>query len=342
MGNENITWETNMNINAGLEFTLFKGRLDGSFEWFDRKTTDMLFFFSVAPSNGYSGFYDNVGDMKNYGVEFALTYHIIDRNDFRWSADFNATRVRNRITKLHEQHKSAVVEGYGGYASGSYFYGEGLPLYTRYLKSYAGPDPETGASRWWKDITDENGNVTGKEPTTEYSQATYYLGNSPIPELYGGLGTSFAWKGFDLSVQTSWQLGGKAYDSGYSSLMTPPGTTTGANFHKDVLKAWSPENPDSDIPRWVFNDTYAASTSDRFITDASYLNIENINLGYTFPSKGISKVGLQSLRLYASCENVWYWSARKGFDPRGSFSGSPSTASFVPVRTLSLGITLKF
>ena len=342
VGNENITWETNMNINAGLEFTLFKGRLDGSFEWFDRKTSDMLFFFSVAPSNGYSGFYDNVGDMKNYGVEFALTYHIIDRNDLRWSVDFNATRVRNRITKLHEQHKSAVVEGYGGYASGSYFYGEGLPLYTRYLKSYAGPDPETGASRWWKDITDAEGNVTGKEPTTVYSEATYYLGNNPIPELYGGLGTSFAWKGFDLSVQTSWQLGGKAYDSGYSSLMTPPGTTTGANFHKDVLKAWTPENTGSDIPRWVFGDTYAASTSDRFITDASYLNIENINIGYTFPSARVSRIGLQSLRLYGSCENVWYWSARKGFDPRGSFTGSPSTANFVPVRTVSLGITLKF
>ena len=175
-----------------------------------------------------------------------------------------------------------------------------------------------------------------------YSEATYYLGNNPIPELYGGLGTSFAWKGFDLSVQTSWQLGGKAYDSGYSSLMTPPGTTTGANFHKDVLKAWTPDNTGSDIPRWVFGDTYAASTSDRFITDASYLNIENINIGYTFPSARVSRIGLQSLRLYGSCENVWYWSARKGFDPRGSFTGSPSTANFVPVRTVSLGITLKF
>ena len=342
VGNENITWETNLNINAGLEFTLWKGRLDGSLEWFDRKTSDMLFFFSVAPSNGYSGFYDNIGDMKNYGLEFSVSYAIIDKKDLRWSVDFNATRVRNKITKLHEQHKSATVEGYHGYSSGSYFYGEGLPLYTRYLKSYAGPDPETGASRWWKDITDSEGNVTGREPTTEYSQASYYLGNNPIPEFYGGLGTSLSWKGFDFSVQTSYQIGGKAYDSGYASLMTPPGTTTGANFHKDVLKAWTEENSGSDIPRWLFNDTYAAASSDRFITDASYLNIENINMGYTFPVSLVAKAGLQSLRVYASCENVWYFSARRGFDPRGSFSGSPSTASFAPVRTASIGVTLKF
>ena len=342
VGNKDITWETNINLNLGLEFTLLKGRLDGSLEWFYRKTSDMLFFFSVAPSNGYSGFYDNVGDMVNHGVEFALSYKIIDREDLTWSVDVNATRVRNWITKLHEQHKSAKVEGYEGYSSGTYFYGEGLPLYTRYLKSYAGPDPETGESRWWKDVTDSEGNVTGKEPTTEYSKATYYLGNSPIPELYGGLGTSFSWKGFDFAVQASYQLGGKSYDSGYASLMTPPASSVGYNFHQDVLKAWTKDNPGSNIPRWQFNDVNGASQSDRFITPASYFNIENVNMGYTFPSRFLSRIKVQSLRLYAACDNVWYWSVRKGFDPRGSFSGNPSTASFVPVRTLSLGVNVKF
>lgn len=342
VGNKDITWETNINLNLGTEFTLLKGRLDGSLEWFYRKTSDMLFFFSVAPSNGYNGFYDNVGDMVNHGVEFALSYKLIDRQDLTWSVDVNATRVRNAITKLHEQHKSAKVEGYEGYSSGTYFYGVGLPLYTRYLKSYAGPDPETGESRWWKDVTDSAGNVTGRETTKEYSQATYYLGNNPIPELYGGLGTSFSWKGFDFAIQTSYQLGGKSYDSGYASLMTPPGSSVGYNFHRDVLKAWTADHPDSNIPRWQFNDVNGASQSDRFITSASYFNIENVNMGYTLPARWVSKVSILSLRIYAACDNVWYWSARKGFDPRGSFSGNPSTASFVPVRTLSLGVNVKF
>ena len=186
------------------------------------------------------------------------------------------------------------------------------------------------------------GRDRGPGATKEYSRGTYYLGNDPIPEVYGGLGTNLSWKGFDLSVQTSWQIGGKTYDSGYASLMAPPGSTSGANFHKDVLKAWSKDNPGSDIPRWNFGDTYGAGTSDRFITDASYLNIENINIGYTFPSTLTSRIRLQSLRLYASCENVWYWSRRRGFDPRGSFTGNSGTANFAPVRTASLGVTLKF
>ena len=342
VGNKNITWETNMNVNAGTEFTLWRGRLDGSVEWFWRKTSDMLFYFTVAPSNGYAGFYDNVGDMVNHGLEFSLSYRIIENRDLNWSVDMNATRVRNRITRLHEQHKTDTVEGFSGYSSGSYFYGEGLPLYTRYMKSYAGPDPETGESTWWMDVKNDAGEIVGREPTKEYSRGTYYLGNDPIPEVYGGLGTNLSWKGFDLSVQTSWQIGGKTYDSGYASLMAPPGSTSGANFHKDVLKAWSKDNPDSGIPRWNFGDTYGAGTSDRFITDASYLNIENINIGYTFPSSFTSRIRLQSLRLYASCENVWYWSRRQGFDPRGSFTGNSGTANFAPVRTASLGVTLKF
>ena len=99
MGNKNITWETNMNVNAGTEFTLWRGRLDGSVEWFWRKTSDMLFYFTVAPSNGYAGFYDNVGDMVNHGLEFSLSYRIIENRDLHWSVDMNATRVRNRITR---------------------------------------------------------------------------------------------------------------------------------------------------------------------------------------------------------------------------------------------------
>ena len=124
--------------------------------------------------------------------------------------------------------------------------------------------------------------------------------------------------------------------------MTPPGSSVGYNFHRDVLKAWTADHPDSNIPRWQFNDVNGASQSDRFITSASYFNIENVNMGYTLPARWVSKVSILSLRIYAACDNVWYWSARKGFDPRGSFSGNPSTASFVPVRTLSLGVNVKF
>ena len=125
--------------------------------------------------------------------------------------------------------------------------------------------------------------------------------------------------------------------------MSPPTAgNTGTNSHVDVLKSWTADTPSDTIPRFVYGDVYTAYTSDRFMTDASYLNIENVNLGYTFPAKWTRKIGIQSLRLYVACENVFYWSVRRGFDPRSSFSGDPSFASYLPVRTLSGGITFKF
>lgn len=341
-GNENITWETNTNLNLGTEFTLFHDRLDGSFEFFDRRTTDMLFFFSLPLSYGYTGYYDNVGNMRNYGLELSLSYDILKKHDLGWNVSFNATKVLNRITMLHERNKTREVEGYHGYISGSYFYGEGLPLYTRYMKKWAGVDRETGEAQWY--VQEENGDGTVSDGvTTNWSDASYYLCGNSIPDWYGGLSTSFSWKGFDLSVNTTWQLGGLAYDSGYASMMSMPYSgTTGTNFHKDVLKAWSVTNRDSDIPRLVYGDQYSAATSTRFLTDASYINIDNINVGYTFPSRWTRRCGIQSVRLYGACENVAYWSVRQGFDPRYSFSGSTNNTRYTPIRTLSGGITLTF
>ena len=343
-GKRDITWETNTNFNAGVEFTLFNGVLDGSIEYFNRKTTDMLFAFNVAPSLGYTYYYDNVGDMRNYGMELGLTVNIINKKDFNWSINANATKVKNRILYLHDDVKTLNIEGYDGYNSGSYFIGEGLPLYTRYLKKYAGVDSETGQSLWYKYKKDDDGNPTKElETTANYSEGEYFLADSPIPDWYGGFGTSFYWKGIDFSINFSYQIGGKAYDSAYATFMSSPSAgSTGSNFHKDLLKAWTSENTSSNIPRFQYNDLYNGASSDRFLTNASYLNIENINLGYTLPSKWTSKVGIQSLRIYAAAENVFYWSVRQGFDPRNSFTGNASFASYLPIRTISGGITLKF
>ena len=342
-GKRDITWETNTNTNAGVEFELFGNILEGSVEYFYRNTTDMLFAFSVAPSLGYSSYYDNVGDMQNQGVEINLNANIFNRQNFKWSVNFNATKVLNKITYLHDDVKTLEMDGHGGYTSGSYFIGEGLPLYTRYLKQYAGVDPQTGASMWYKNIKDDDGNITGRETTTSYTSADYYLCDGPIPKWYGGFGTSLSFYGFDFSINLSYQLGGKAYDSGYANFMAPPTQgNTGNNYHIDVLNSWSETNTDSNIPIFKYGDNYTAASSDRFLTDASYLNIENINLGYTLPSKFTQKFGVQALRFYAACENVFYWSARKGFDPRYSFTGATNYTTYVPIRTISGGINIKF
>ena len=339
-GNENITWETNTNFNVGAEFDLFKGRLSGSFEYFYRKTTDMLFAFPVAPSMGYSSYYANIGDMRNSGIELNLNAVLLNRKNVQWNFGLNLTHYKNKILKLPEERKTAkTIEGDEGFASGSYFFTEGESLHTFYIPKYAGVKPDTGESMWYT-TNPETGAI---ETTTAYQQATYYTSGNAIADLYGGFNTSIAFFGVDVSASFTYQIGGLAYDSGYAGSMTSPvGTSVGMNMHKDLLNAWTPENPETNIPRLQYNDRYTAAVSDRFLTDASYLNIQNIQVGYTFPHKWTSKFGVHSLRVYLACDNVFYWSYRDGFDPRYSFTGSTNNATYSPIRTISGGITVQF
>jgi hypothetical protein len=155
--------------------------------------------------------------------------------------------------------------------------------------------------------------------------------------IFGGFGTSLYAYGFDISIAFDYQLGGWGYDGSYAGYMSSPtASTAGKNYHLDLLDAWTPENTDSNIPRFQLNDQYTTSTSDRFFIRTDYLNISNINAGYNFPAKWW-KGHIQNLRVYVACDNVWYWSKRQGFDPRGG-----SNNYYAPIRTISGGVTLTF
>ena len=190
---------------------------------------------------------------------------------------------------------------------------------------------------------DKDGNVTGKTTTTEYSEATQYLCGAPTPDIYGGFGTSIDFYGFDFSASFTYSVGGLSYDSGYAGFMTSPTSLSiGSNYHKDVFKAWSPDNRNSNIPRFQYQDQYTASESDRFLTDASYLNFQNAQLGYTLPERITKKLHISRLRVYVACDNIIYWSRRQGFDPRFSFAGTTNSAVNSPVRTVSGGLNITF
>lgn len=342
VGNPNITWETNSNFNTGVEFDIFKSRISGSVEYFRRKTTDMLCFVYVPMSGGYGGSYDNVGDMMNRGVEFDLHFNILNTKDFNWNVNLNATHFKNKVLMLQEDNKKAILDGHPGYVNGSYFYGEGLSIHTFRLKRFAGVS-ETGESLWYQ-VNEETGEMG---TTTSHSNATYFNCGTSDPDLYGGFSTTLSFKGFDLSVNFNYSIGGKAIDYGYSALMTNPSNgNTGFAFHKDLLDAWSETNTGSSIPRFQLAvkdvDTSSSAISDRFLTDASTLTLQNINLGYTLPKSWVSKIGLSNLRVYVSGDNLYYWSKRKGFDPRGSFWGSTSTSAYSPMRTFTGGLTVQF
>lgn len=332
-GNEEISWETNTNFNIGADFSLFKGRLTGSVEYFLRHTSDMLFFISAPVSAGYAGQYSNVGNMDNKGFEIDLHGTIIKNKYFTWRINLNATHYKNEITSLTDEVKTNVQEGHGGYISGSQFYGEGLPMYTWYMKKYAGVNEE-GKSTWYM----EDGTTT-----TDYSSANYFLCGDALPDLYGGFGTQIEVCGIDLSVNFNYSIGGKANDYIYRMSMYPPySSMTGFSFHRDLYNSWTESNTDTDVPRFVYNDIYSAASSDRFLIDASYLTLQNISLGYTLPKKWIAPLKLSNVRIYCSADNICYWSKRKGFDPRRNFDGINDMNYYTPVRSISGGVNIQF
>ncbi len=341
MGNENISWETVGTFNVGIDFALFKNRLSGTVEYYYKKTKDMLFYFSLPTSFGFGGYYDNIGDMRNTGVEFELRGDVIRNKDLTWSLYGNIATNSNKITYIPEENKTTECDGVKGYVSGSYFIGEGESMYNLRYRKYAGVDPETGLAQYWKDVKDANGNVTGQEKVTNPSDATYHLCGTSLPDAYGGFGTSLTWKGFDFSMDFSYQFGGQMYDADYQSAMaSPTSTSRGFMFHEDLLNAWTPTNKSSDIPRLMYGDQYSASASDRWLTSTTYLSLNNITLGYTLPMSLTQKIGVAKVRVYVVGDNIWVWSKRQGMDPRQSITGGGSQAYYGAVRTISGGITV--
>ncbi len=331
-GNPDITWETSTSYNIGADFGLFNNKLNGSIEYFGRKSKDMLYNRPTAGSLGYTAVPMNVGSMTNSGVEIDLNYQIMANKKFNWSVNLNATFVKNKINKLHPDLNGKLIDS-------DRIYEEGESMYRMYLVDYAGVDEKTGEALYW--AKDDNGNAI---KTPEYSTAENYkvATDDMMPTVYGGLGTTFEAYGFDASIQLSYQLGGKIYDTGYRRLMHGGASSSaGWNWHKDIYNAWTPENPTSNIPRLNANDKYTNSASTRWLTSSDYLSINNITVGYTLPQQLVKKVMLDKVRVYFTADNVALISARKGLDPRQSYI-SATTALYTPIRTISGGISLTF
>ena len=134
------------------------------------------------------------------------------------------------------------------------------------------------------------------------------------------------------------------YDYNYQKLMTPAvdASDAGYTYHKDILNSWSYNNTSSTVPRFVFGDQYTAMASDRWLTSAKYLNFQSFTVGYSVPKKLVAKLHLSKVRIYAAGENLCFWSARKGLDPRYSFQETESVNTYSPMRTISGGVQLSF
>ena len=334
-GNKDITWETSHSFNAGFDFELFAGRLTGGVEYFTRSSTDLLYLLPMPFNSGYTEYPMNVGAMRNSGFEIDLNGTIVKTDNLEWKANLNATHVKNVITDLHESVKE------DGIKYNNAIFEVGGSRFGMFFRRYAGVDASTGLASYYVDP--DNGDWT---TTTTWANAKQSRLGCSLPKIYGGFGSTLEAYGVDLSVQLSYQLGGRVYDGTYEHLMHS-GSQAGQNWHMDILNAWTPENTNTDVPRLNYADQGSYQRmSDRFVTSSNYLSLNSVVLGYTFPSKVVSRVKLSSVRVYVAGDNLALLSARKGLDPRQYFGLGGSTASgnftYSAMRTISGGINITF
>ncbi|MCM1454876.1 MAG: SusC/RagA family TonB-linked outer membrane protein, partial [bacterium] len=338
-GNPEISWETSNSFNAGIDFSFLNGRVDGSIDYFNRQTSDMLYFRPTSPSLGYSSIPMNVGSMRNNGIEFDVNVNVFNTKDFAWDLNGNITFGWNKVLKLHPDLE-------GEWISGTRIFREGESMYQLYLIKYAGVDPTSGLALYW-DKNDAGQEFLTTNASDAYNHNRQSTGNI-MPKGYGGFGTTVRAYGFDLSVSFAYQFGGKILDYTYHDLMFGGNTTyLGRSMHKDLLNAWTPENPYTDVPRLSTGDQYTTGRSgtaydcDRWLVSSNYVSLNNITLGYNFKPEWVKKMGLSELRIYGVAENVAVWSARKGLDPRQGFTNS-TNSTYSPSRCISGGIRLAF
>ena len=343
-GNTDLTWESSHSYNIGVDFDLFNGYLNGSVEVFDRRTTDLLYNREVPLSAGNpTGEYPvNVGSISNLGAEVVLGGNIIRTKDVAWDWNLNLSHYRNKILSLDDNVSEEGIKG------SNYIYKVGGSLYDAYMRKYAGVDKETGKALYYYHKTDDEGNEI-VDITDNFDLADQFELGSVLPKLYGGFGTSLHAYGLDFSIQFSYQLGGKYYDGTYQALMHTNSGSAGTAWHKDVLKAWTEDNRDTDIPRLDGTSAEGQTAVDRYLISSNYLSINNVTLGYTLPKKWTDKLHIGSLRVYVAGDNLAVFTARKGVDPRYSIGlGSYTTGSglnsgaYSAMRNITGGITLTF
>lgn len=353
LANEKLSWETSESWGIGIETRMFN-RWNLEFEYYTRTTKDLLFEVYGPNSAGSTDLKQaqsiidqNIGSIRNSGIEINTDVDVFTNRDWTVNIAANLTTLKNTVLKLPDNNK--VIN------SGSYRIVEGGSRYEWCIPHFAGVDQMTGKSMYDADITDHfyfqdgykvtDGTnpeateipaenlffINGKAYTDKTNYAQRDFRGSALPTVYGSFTGSVRWKNLNLSAMFTYSLGGKLYDSTYSSLMSV--SSSAANYHTDLLNSWNgvPEGMTETSPdrlTYAVNPIIEQSTSsdnngssDRWLISRNYIALKNLNISYSFPKAWVNKLDLQGAQVSFSGENLFIKAKRKGLDPSQSIGG---------------------
>ncbi len=334
LANANLKWETNYNLNLGLDFALFD-RVNVTLEYYLRNTKNLLMDSPVSMTTGFSSYLMNVGQLRNQGVELEINSTNIKNKNFEWKTTFNLSHNTNKVVNLDGDQTEII--------SGTQIHKIGHSYRTFYMIEFAGINPENGNPQFYTNDLLEDGTYS-KEITENATKAkSIMLDKHAEPNITGGLYNSFRYKWFDLSFLFNYQFGGYSYDT-WAQKTEHGGYDMEANIPTYYADSW--KNP-GDITKYeCFYDKSSSVamhkiTNSRRLHSTDYFRLKTLTFGFTLPKQWTSAIGISNARLYMSANNLLTWAAWDYYDPESVVNGS-ATQSTPPLKTVTFGLNLNF
>lgn len=329
-GNPLLTWESVNQLDIGLEYGFLNNRISGEIDYYKKESDGLLFNVPLPGTSGLSSIQRNIGLMENRGVEFVLSTKNIQKEDFTWSTDFNIAQNINEVMRLPNEGADIIF--------GRNILREGESLSAFYLREYAGVDPENGDALYY--INAENG---GRETTNDASEANRIVVGQPFADLIAGLTNSFYFHGFDLNFTFQGEWGASIYNSG--GIYQSANADFFDNQTRDQLRRWQEPGDITDVPEARLFGANGTAHSTRYLEEADFIRLRNLNFGYTLPTAAVEEMGLTNLRIYFSGVNLLTFTDFEGYDPesRSDAGGTGQAFYSAPAAaTYSLGLNVKF
>jgi TonB-linked SusC/RagA family outer membrane protein len=315
LANPNLTWEKAYTTNIGFDIGFFS-RVNVSIDAYQRDNKDLLFDVPLSAAAGFSTQIQNIGSIRNKGVDIDLSTVNITSNNFRWETNLNIGFNNNQVMSLYrdqpiEQGLRRVIVG--------------QPLRTWYMQKWMGVDPQTGAPLWERLTYDADGNVTKSETTTNYNLATRQIVGKANPDFTGGLSNTIAYKGLTLDVFFNFVYGNQVYHSARQAFDSDGAYPTLNSMR--LQEGWSRWEQPGDIATHPYpilggGGNNSNKPSSRFLEDGSFVRLRNIRLNYEIPVSWVERLNLAGLSVFVTGDNLYTWTKFSGMDPEANFDNA--------------------
>lgn len=333
IANPNLKWERTVQTDIGIDFGMFDNRVTGEIDYYVKSTSDLLLNVNLPGSSGYATQTQNVGELENKGFEIAINTENTT-GALKWTTNFNFARNRNEILDL----KGQVITG--SFLSRAQ---EGDPIGIFFGPKYLGADPANGDALY--EIINPDGTKT---PTNDYNEATLQKIGDPNPDFIAGLTNNLSYKGIDFSFLFQGVFGNQVYNGG-GKFMAANGDFFD-NQTKEQMNRWQNAGDVTDIPQARLFEGNGTGESSRYVSEAGYIRLRTVTLGYNLPKTILSKASIASARVYVSAQNLLTFTDYDGWDPEvnsDTYAGNNVNQgidfySAPQAKTITFGINIGF